>query len=158
MHASVMQWARQMIRFYGLRGRTLEVGSADVNGSLRPEMEGPYTGVDLRPVAGVDVVADGHYLPFRQRRFDTVVCTETLSHDPAFWVTLREINRVMRVGGHLLLTVRGLGFGRNDSPGDYYRFTKEAIQALLQAMGLTVLDITDDPQYPGVLALGRKDN
>jgi SAM-dependent methyltransferase len=157
MHQSVMAWAESVIEQHGLAGRSvLEVGSANVNGSLRTLFHGPYIGIDLRPVEGVDVVASGNKLPYDDGAFGVVVCTETLSHDPQFWLTIVEMYRVMARDGYLLLTVRGFGFGRNDSPCDYYRFTPEAVSSLLEGAGFRTIHIADDTEYSGVLAWAAK--
>lgn len=157
MHRSVMEWGERMVREHDLSGRSaFEIGSLNVNGSLRGLFSGPYVGVDRLPGPGVDQIADANTLPFEARQFDVVVCTEVLAHDARFWLTIGEAFRVLRWGGSLLLTVRGLGFGRNDSPSDYYRFTPEAVRSLLTDAGFADLDVSEDPMLPGVLALARK--
>jgi SAM-dependent methyltransferase len=86
-------------------GPLLEIGSLDVNGSVRPffPRATPYVGIDLAPGPAVDVVASGHdFGP--DAAFDTVVTTECLEHDPGWADTLRNIVRVLRPGGTLLLT------------------------------------------------------
>lgn len=157
MHASVMEWGHQVVHQHGLAERScLEVGSINVNGSLRSLFRGAYTGIDLRPGPGVDRVASGHHIPAADGAYAVVVCTEVLAHDPAFWLTIGEMHRVLQPLGYLLLTVRGLGFGRNDSPCDYYRFTPEAVWTLLDGAKFREINISNDTQLPGVLAWARK--
>lgn len=157
MHESVMAWGKRIIDSRRLASKSvLEVGSINVNGSLRQYFTGEYIGVDLRPGPGVDRIANGHDLPFKSRSFGVVVCTETLSHDPYPWKTIKEMYRILRKGGILILTVRGIGFGRNDSPCDYYRFTEDGVNALLTDAGFEVGEVEPDPQYSGVLAWGQK--
>jgi hypothetical protein len=65
MHDSVLSWGDRIVASYQLALRpTLEVGSLDVNGSLRRFFGGPYFGVDTRVGPGVDVVASAGALPF----------------------------------------------------------------------------------------------
>jgi SAM-dependent methyltransferase len=92
------------------RGPLLEIGSLDVNGSVRDLFPGaaPYVGVDLHRGRGVDVVASGHDFG-RDATFDTVVTTECLEHDPGWHLTLRNIVRVLQPGGTLLLTCATTG-------------------------------------------------
>jgi SAM-dependent methyltransferase len=91
-------------------GPLLEIGSLDVNGSVRPlfPRADPYVGIDLTPGAAVDVVASGHDFG-RDEHFATVVTTECLEHDPGWDSTLANIVRVLRPGGALILTCATTG-------------------------------------------------
>lgn len=90
-------------------GPLLEIGSLDVNGSVRPLFDAhPYVGIDLGPGPGVDVVASGHAFG-RSGGFATVVTTECLEHDAGWRETLATIVRVLRPGGLLVLTCATTG-------------------------------------------------
>ncbi|HYD11043.1 MAG TPA: class I SAM-dependent methyltransferase [Acidimicrobiales bacterium] len=85
-------------------GPLLEIGSLDVNGTLRDLIDvDDWTGVDLEAGPGVDVVASGHDFG-ADESFATVVSSECLEHDPGWDLTLRNAVRVLRPGGLLLLT------------------------------------------------------
>jgi len=158
VHWSILRWAERTVTELDLAGRSvLEVGSYDVNGSVRAFFHGPYVGVDARVGPGVDVACWAQALPFTDDRFDVVVSTEMLEHDPLFWVSLPEMKRVLRPGGHLMLSARGFGFGKHDIPHDYWRFTVEGMRSLFDWTGLTEIDIHNDiDDSPGVLALAMK--
>ena len=65
--------------------RVLEVGSLDINGSLRGLFdECEYLGVDLAPGKGVDLVSHGHLLTFPDRHFDVCISSECFEHD-RYW-------------------------------------------------------------------------
>ena len=51
------------------------------------------------------VEGDGELLPFADGLFDCVVCTETLEHVPDDRAVLRELVRVLRKGGVLVISV-----------------------------------------------------
>jgi ubiquinone/menaquinone biosynthesis C-methylase UbiE len=88
-------------------GRNLAIYPADVR----------LTGIDLSPrmldrardraaALGRDVelrVADAQDLPFADEVFDTVVCTLGLCSIPDERAAVREMHRVLRPGGRLLL-------------------------------------------------------
>lgn len=152
MHGSVMAWVSA--QSIGLGGRTLEVGSYDVNGSVRGLFPGEYVGVDMRPGPGVDIVATADALPFPDASFDVVVSTEMLEHDPSPWRSLAEMGRVLRPGGHLLLTTRGNGFGEHLEPSDYWRFMPASRPLLLALAGCEPLVMDLDPEVPGVFVHG----
>lgn len=82
-----------------------EIGSRDVNGSVRPLFAGceVYVGVDVRGGSGVDVVADGADYG-QPESFDLVLSTETLEHA----IDAREIvlnaYRILKPGGTFIVT------------------------------------------------------
>jgi len=60
MQDKVKQWVRDNST---REGKTLDVGSFDVNGSLK-DLFDDYTGIDMREGPNVDIVANSHKLPF----------------------------------------------------------------------------------------------
>lgn len=104
-HPQQQAFIRRVAALHQSDGPLLEIGSLDVNGTVRPcfPRATPYVGIDLGVGPCVDVVASGHdFGP--DEAFDTVVTTECLEHDPGWDETLRNIVRVLRPGGTLLLT------------------------------------------------------
>ncbi len=157
MHASVMAFVADQVSRRGMAAKSvLDVGSMDVNGSPRSLFSGPYTGLDMRDGPGVDLVGAAERLPWGHNQFDVVVCTEMLEHDPVPWKSVPEMARVLKPGGTLLLTARGIGFPLHEYPSDYWRFTKDAIRLLINGAGLHVDELMDDPEQSGVFCVGMK--
>lgn len=155
MHDSVMTWVRGQVAEHGLASmETLEVGSLDVNGSVRGFFTGPYHGVDMRPGPGVDAIAKADALPFDDAAFEVVISTEMLEHDPSPWLSLAEMGRVLKPGGHLILTTRGNGFGEHNEPSDYWRFMPASRDRLLELAGCSPVATALDPEVPGVFVHG----
>jgi SAM-dependent methyltransferase len=151
MHESVMEYVAGAIERYGLKDlRTLELGASNVNGSVRPLFSGGYIGIDHDPSSvGIDQYMSSHSLKFDEASFDTVVTVSMLEHDPAFWLTLSEVSRVLKPGGHLILTTVSTGFGYHNPP-DYWRFEMDTVPILAEMAGCTVLDARADPQVAGI--------
>jgi SAM-dependent methyltransferase len=143
----------------GTRWRVLEVGSYDVNGTVRDLFPRgvEYVGLDQRDGPGVDVVADiegwGAWpTAARHRSFDVVVSTEMLEHTPHPGLAVDNMAECLVAGGRIILTTRAPGFGIHEHPGDYYRFTQAAVATLLVDSGFGELELEDDPEVPGVFA------
>lgn len=144
--------------------RVIEVGSYDVNGSVRPVIEslGPrsYLGVDIAPGPGVDEIVDCTDLieTFGEASFGVVVTTEMLEHVSDWKTCVANLAGITADDGLLVITTRSPGFPRHDYPADYWRYTPKVLGALLEAIGFELLDCFPDPdlQSPGVIAKARK--
>lgn len=114
--------------------RILEIGSMDVNGSLREAAKPTtqYVGVDLEEGPAVDVlVKPGDKLPFDDSSFDLIMASSAFEHDPRFWDTFIEMCRVARVGGHIYVNAPSNG-GVHRYPLDCWRFYPDAGLALVE--------------------------
>ena len=154
MHESVRDWIGAKVRDLGLADRgALEVGSYDVNGGIRSLFTGEFTGVDVVDGPGVDLVVEqGGRLPFDDATFDVVVSTEMLEHDLRPWRTLAEMRRVAATGAPLLLTCRGYNESGSfpfHNPPDRWRYSDDALRALLEDAGWSVGSIEADGQAHG---------
>jgi SAM-dependent methyltransferase len=69
--------------------------------------------------AKVDYVSDAASIPVESGSFDVVLCTEVLEHVPEPINVAREISRVLRPGGKLILTAP-LGAGIHQEPFHFY--------------------------------------
>jgi SAM-dependent methyltransferase len=72
--------------------------------------------------------------------FDTVISFEVLEHLPHPQIALKEIYRVLKPEGVLILTVPHLS-RLHDIPHDYYRFTKYGLLILLKDSGYTSIKV-----------------
>lgn len=88
----------------------------------------------------LDVRAALERLPFSNNRFDRIVCTETLEHVTEPDRVLRELARVIRPGGILLLSVPVLS-PVHQAPHDYFRYTPFGLRHLLKKTGFTAVSI-----------------
>jgi SAM-dependent methyltransferase len=139
-------------KVYGKEGmKVLDVGGQDVNGSLRKPFEkllkSHYTVLDIEEHPSVDIVMKpGDRLPFEDETFDLVVSTSCFEHDPCFWMTFREICRVVKKGGYIYINAPSNG-PYHGHPGDNWRFYSDAGQALAYWSGKEL----DGKSYPAKL-------
>jgi SAM-dependent methyltransferase len=83
--------------------RVLEIGSLNINGSVRQFFSDcDYTGIDVAPGAGVDVVCGGQ--SFDAPAFDVVISCEAMEHNPHWIETMRNMVRLCKPTGLILMT------------------------------------------------------
>jgi Glycosyl transferase family 2/Methyltransferase domain len=114
--------------------RILDIGSLDVNGTLRRHCptDADYIGIDLSSGPGVDVVLnDAHNFPFPDDYFDAIVSSSCFEHDQMFWITFIEAIRVLSKQGFLYINAPSNGL-YHPYPVDNWRFYPDAGLALEQ--------------------------
>ncbi len=79
----------------------------------------------------LDYIGDAQNMPIADNHFETILCTEVLEHLPHPEKAAQEIIRVLKPGGHAIITVPFLGYYHNE-PWDYYRFTSHGLRALFE--------------------------
>ena len=104
-------------------------------GGAGSRVEG-YINIDLFPIAGVDVVADAHDLPFPSCLFQRVECDAVLEHVRCPDRVMREIERVLAPGGFVHI-VTPFCHPFHEYPKDFHRFTLDGLKAM--AGDLTVV-------------------
>ncbi len=113
--------------------RVVEIGSQDVNGSLREVCPKgfEYIGVDFQAAKGVDVVLQDPYaLPFEDGSIDIVVSSSCFEHSEMFWLVFLEIMRILKPKGLFYLNAPSAGaFHR--FPVDCWRFYPDSGRALV---------------------------
>jgi len=120
------------------RGRVLDAGAG--RGAYRRLLKDhadQYFGMDISASSATTVVGDAQSIPFSDKSFDTVFCSQVLEHVPEPKDALAEFRRLLRPGGHLILTVPHISWLHNE-PHDYFRFTLHGLTHLLETTGFTV--------------------
>lgn len=81
-----------------------------------------------------DVLGDAVDLPFAGGSFGAVLATEVMEHLPDPDRFLREVGRVVRPGGVVLLSVPFME-PLHEEPRDFYRFTPYSLRMLIERHG-----------------------
>jgi len=109
--------------------RILEVGSLDVNGTLRYGIQRmkplEYIGIDIIEGRGVDIICKAENLveKFGEETFDFVLSTCLLEHVQDWKTCVSQIKHVCKRGGHILIIVPFM-YPYHEYPHDYWRFSK----------------------------------
>jgi len=132
----------------------IEVGAADVNGSLKNHImtlqPASYLGVDINPGPNVDQIIDATDLAstFGRESFDLLICTEVLEHIHNWKAAVSNFKQILKPGGILVLSTRSIGFGKHNFPDDYWRFEDSDIAFIFSDFYTNVIE--KDSLAPGV--------
>lgn len=163
MHDSITDWVKRVLPAENMDGiRVLEVGSYDINGSVRPYIESlgvaDYLGVDAQAGPGVDRVVNCEHLvdEFGYGKWQLVVSTEMLEHARNWRTCCEQMAKMVAPRGLLLITTRSPGYPYHPCPDDYWRYTKYDLARIFDILGLVTMRIEDDPMGAGVFGLAWK--
>lgn len=92
-----------------------------------------------RPAA--DVFGSALQTPFGSGVFDTVLSTQVLEHVPRPADLMCEASRILKPGGHLILTAPQTN-PLHEEPHDFFRYTSHGLRLLAENAGFEVVQLT----------------
>jgi SAM-dependent methyltransferase len=134
MHDTALLYGNSFAEVYCKPGMVVvDIGGRNVNGSLRHKFTkqgAKFVCVDMEEDSSVDIVVKpGDPLPFETGSVDIVISTSCFEHDPVFWLTFKEMARIVRLDGYIYINAP-TGGNYHGYPGDNWRFYSDAGQAL----------------------------
>lgn len=131
--------------FNEISGTVLDFGcgSSPYKSSIKFEK---YVGVDFanesHPVGNsvIDIFYDGSILPLEAESFDSIICTEVFEHIPNLDKILKELHRVLKHKGKILISVPFV-WNEHEIPNDYQRFSRFGISLFLENNGFKILTV-----------------
>jgi SAM-dependent methyltransferase len=88
----------------------------------------------------IDVLYDGKHLPFPDNHFDSIFTTEVFEHIFNLPEILKELNRVLKPGGKILITCP-FAICEHEVPNDFARYTSFAMKYMLEQNNFSVLHL-----------------
>ncbi len=138
-----------------LHGRLLDFGCGSKPYRSLFDVE-TYIGTDVE-VSGhdhlsedIDVYYDGKTLPFDDTSFDSIFSSEVFEHVFNLPEILDELHRVLKPGGHMLVTVPFV-WDEHEIPYDFARYTSFGIRHILTEKGFTIVKETKTTNYVATL-------
>lgn len=126
--------------------KILDIGSFDRDGNynyglILDEEKWTYNGLDLKAGNNVDIVVKNPYnwREIKAKSYDVVISGQAFEHIEFFWLTLEQINRVLKPGGLFCLIVPSTG-PEHKNPYDCYRFYEDGMRAMAKYIHLEVLE------------------
>jgi SAM-dependent methyltransferase len=121
-----------------ITGRVLDVGAGEVNRYAGHFRYSEYLRMDPYQGDRVDIVGSADAIPEPDGSFDSVVCTQVFEHLEFPEKSAKEIYRVLKPGGHLLVTVPQMN-ELHEEPRDYWRYTKFGLESLFGHAGFKTI-------------------
>jgi len=114
--------------------------------------ENSYTTMDINSEYGPDIVGDITKAPFWFRKFDIVICSQTLEHIFEYQKAFKELKRITRKGGYIIVdSPWEYYYHPEDSFGDYWRFSTECLIKLAVNIGLRVVSASQESKVSSIL-------
>lgn len=99
----------------------------------------------------LDYTADlNTVLPLPEKYVDTVLCTDVLEHIKHPHFLFKEMSRILKSEGKIILTVPFL-YWIHDAPFDYHRYTRYALEQYCLDNGLQVVSLDEYGGLPEII-------
>lgn len=123
--------------------KVLDIGSYDQNGTYKElfrDREVSYTGLDMTKGPNVDIVPKDVYQwnEIESQTYDLVISGQAFEHIEYPWLTIREIERILKPSGMCIIIAPNAGV-EHKAPVDCYRFFPDGLEALAKWAGLVIL-------------------
>jgi SAM-dependent methyltransferase len=140
---------------HSLAGRVLDVGSGEGESLwLIGRFGVPSVGLDVNPSGKSSIKGTAIELPFKAGSFGVVMCLRTLQHIREDKIALREMRRVLRPGGYIIVSVankrsftmtalksKGEWRGRERIPYEWFKpYTEQEVESLLRVEGFEIVE------------------
>lgn len=111
----------------------VDIGSLDINGSMRPIFNQckQYVGIDQSGGKNVDIIGSSHSIPLSDNYCDISISASCFEHDNMFWISFLEICRITKPTGYIYIQAPSNG-PYHAHPVDNWRFYKDSWKALEQ--------------------------
>jgi len=99
-----------------------------------------WIGVDMEDNPEADLHGIAYSLPVGNAMADTVLCTQVLEHLETPDRALLEFYRVLKPGGHLILTAPQY-WSLHEEPRDFFRYTSIGLEFLMKKAGFEFIEL-----------------
>lgn len=141
----IFNYVRHYAKIYG-NGNVLDYGCGS-----KPYRElfdcNSYVGADVR-ISGhdhsnseIDYYIESNSVPLPNEQFDFILCSEVLEHVDSLNDVLREIHRLLKRDGILLVTTPFI-WREHEAPYDFRRLTSFGLVKSMEGAGFEIVDAT----------------
>ncbi|MBE6489644.1 MAG: class I SAM-dependent methyltransferase [Methanobrevibacter sp.] len=148
---SKMEWFKNTYLSIGENLDILDVGSLDNAGNYNysdifDEVNWNYTGLDFQAGNNVDIVVTDIYNWFEieDNSYDVVISGQFFEHLEFFWLTMSQIERVLKPGGYVCIIAPSAGPRHGGDMPNCYKFYEDGFRALAKYVDLDVIHVSVD--------------
>ncbi len=148
---SKMEWFKNTYLDKNHNLKILDVGSLDQIGdynyrNIFSEPNWSYTGLDIKAGNNVDIVITDIYNWFEieDNSFDVIVSGQFFEHLEFFWLTMSQIERVLKPGGRVCIIAPSAGHKHNGDMLNCYRFHEDGLKAMANYVDLEIIHVSVD--------------
>lgn len=123
-----------------IKGEVLDVGAGHYSRYEKFFKVQKYIKMDINHSEHVDIVGSVDNIPMSDSSLDSIICTQVFEHIKYPEKSAKELYRVLKKGGHVLLTVPQLN-ELHEEPHDYFRYTKYGLKSLFEDAGFKVIEM-----------------
>lgn len=124
----------------------LDVGALDKKGNYNyrdifDAENWSYTGLDFEDGNNVDILVTDIYNWFEieDESYDVIISGQLFQHLEYFWLTMNEIERVLKPGGYVCIIAPSAGPKHGGNVPNCYRFHEDGFNAIAKYVDLEVL-------------------
>ncbi len=121
-----------------INGKVLDIGAGEFSRYQNLFRYIEYIKMDINDSSNIDVVGSADDIPFPNNTFDSVICTQVFEHLKNPNTAAKEIYRVLKNGGHLLITVPQTN-ELHEEPNDFFRYTNFGISEIFREIGFRLI-------------------
>lgn len=138
----LINWYRPYWDRQGKPVKILDIGSYNQNGTYRELLTSDryvYTGLDMEKGPNVDIVPKDIYVweELPDNSFDLVISGQVFEHIEFPWLTIKEVERVLKPSGFFIIVAPNAGI-EHKAPTDCYRYFSDGLIALAKWANLYV--------------------
>lgn len=148
---SKMEWFKNTYLSNSSKLNILDVGSLDRQGNFNysdifNEKNWTYTGLDIQSGINVDIVVSDIYNWFEieDNTYDVIISGQFFEHLEFFWITMSEIERVLKPGGYVCIIAPSAGSKHGGNIPNCYRFHEDGLKAMAKYVDFEVIHTSVD--------------
>jgi FkbM family methyltransferase len=145
-----MKWFRDNFIDHTKELEILDIGSLNSTNdnfnykSLFSNPKWNYNGLDYEDGNNVDILVDDIYNweKIKDQSYDVIISGQLFEHLKFFWITMEEIERVLKYGGYCCIIAPSSGPSHGSGNNDCYRFYEDGMKSLAKHVNFEILHVS----------------